>query len=822
MAVPLIVAMVVVAMAASAYAVYMGRKQQGSSTAPQGLESFDITQAKEGSSVPLTFGTVRINSNIIYYGNLAVIEMREKVKGGKGGGSKSQTTGFAYYLDMWHSLCEGTVSLVKTYINDNQESVVANSTLFNNGINGIYPTHLPNANPISGVAHIYYGGMYLGENTTIVPTVHFILKRTVDTPLPHQNMDNGTNPAAIIYDLLVRNHDDKRGFKTSEINLPSFFAAAEYWYSRGYGLNLSFTQQEPLYESINKVFSQVDGVIYEDSQGQINIRAYNPDAAIDYTMDSDEVYDLSIQRVAQKQLPNVFCATIRDRDQDYTERVIGEIENLANIEATGKRIVETIDLTGFCDIEAASSRLAEIAARRGYSLLMATFKVNHKFASLRPGHIISVSSDQPEFTDLIMRVDEVIYGEIDSLEIEVKATQVVEKVTDSKFNILGGSMNVSFSRQPSETLSGASFCNGFLNPLTMFEDRWFHFFAKAKDSDQYARLSYYSRATPPFDPGEYTPTAGHYTTPYAMVSDFAITASMSSEWRNKFWGMPSTGTGLTITTKQLDLTTTFAPMTRQEAFMTNRYLVVSWFAPYIDDPVTLEMSTVEFIAFESLTLVSVSGSQYTYTLDNYIRWAFWSETNKPLLMTRSEALPNSLCYLAAMDKNIVPIPPLVTWGVWGRPGNYWGEAALSKGSHFANINGQPMDFGFNRYKLSDIRFYSEVRVVIRRDGTDVNVALYIGYYTNNNGAGKGDPTLARDDNFEYPGVLTLTLDGSTVTLTSPTVSYEYSGIAASPIDLTVALRHIYSNSTRSIVSTASGILPVPETDISTVHYLGIE
>ena len=69
----------------------------------------DVTLADEGIVIADALGTVKGTGNIFWYGGHRVVEIKEKVSGGKGGGSKKVVTGYKYYLSWAMGLCIGPI-----------------------------------------------------------------------------------------------------------------------------------------------------------------------------------------------------------------------------------------------------------------------------------------------------------------------------------------------------------------------------------------------------------------------------------------------------------------------------------------------------------------------------------------------------------------------------------------------------------------------------------------------------------------------------------------------------------------------------------------
>lgn len=420
--------------ATAAFLIMSAPKGQQDSMQPQSLDQFNITQAREGSVVPLAYGRSKITGNIIWYDNLTTEEVTQEVEGGKGGGgSEEQTVGFRYFLDIWQSLCHGKVTVISTYIQNDLKTVEAANTIYNDGTQLTYPTQPgAHATPNKGVAHIFYEKMFLGENVSTVPTIHFVVDRDLSgLPIVYANMANGNNPAAIIYDIMIRG-----GVKSNEIDVASFNAAATFWNSKGYGLNIVFSSQKKVSDMIADVLNYVDGSVFVTQLGQFALKAYNPDDQPAETMDDDDFIDISFSRPSYSQMPNSFTANYVDAEQDFTQRTL-TLKNEANLLLTGDQINQSLDFTGFRDAEAASKRLYEFMKNSSYPALEIAVKTSLAFSELKPGDIVSINSTDFGITSGEFRVVSIDNEGIDSNEISFKGIQVTETLFDDVFLIAG-------------------------------------------------------------------------------------------------------------------------------------------------------------------------------------------------------------------------------------------------------------------------------------------------------------------------------------------------------------------------------------------------
>ncbi len=424
---------VLISGALAAYSILTAGKGQGDELGPQTLDSFSVTQAKEGSAVTTVYGRVRVPGNIIYYGNLKAKKIKPDIDGFKAGaGSQNSFVGFEYRIDFWQSLAyvhdQGTVAIIETYI-DNKLEVAADraaNVVFNDGVNGLFPTPdeiSGDSNAIEGVCHIFYEQFFLGENVTTVPTIHFVLERTLPSTINNANMTNGNNPAAIVYDILKM--DDT---PDGEINIDEFNTAADFYFSKDQGLNITFDKHEKPSDRIKRVFSQVDGVFFVDQDGKYSIKAFDPAETPEETMVDDDFKEFSMRRPAETQLPNDFKFTFIDENQEFSKRVIPR-SNQGLIFKINERIPRSVDLTGFRAIDAATQRAIDITEEATFPAAEYNIVTSHLgFSTLNPGALVDITNEQLGISSHKARVLEIDLPNLDSNSNRIKLRQVTEDI----------------------------------------------------------------------------------------------------------------------------------------------------------------------------------------------------------------------------------------------------------------------------------------------------------------------------------------------------------------------------------------------------------
>jgi hypothetical protein len=434
-----IIAVAVIVGGALLATMFAGKGGSQPDMAPNSIDDMSITQAAEGSVVPIVYGRVRITGNIIWYDNLLVIALKEQVHDGKGDsdGDDEIITGYRYYLDVWQAVCRGQISWITTYVND-EEKPVSGSIYKNDGTEATYPHSGliswggdsppgANANKLPGVAHVFYRRWWIGDNTTMVPTVHYVVERSLSfTGITNEDLATGTNPHAIIYDILT-----EAGATDSEIDETSFNAAGSYWNDQGYGLNLAFKRQSKARDKINHILKMVGGVFGVNHLNKFILSALDPSATSSVTIDTEDWIEFSFSRRTWFDTFNEFRGNFVDSAQDYSQRTV-IVRNAANRSLQGRVRTMTVDLSGFRTIEKASKRLHEIMKRESYPYAKIKAVTSLKFWELNVGDIVEVVNTDYNISSAEFRVLKKDVREVDQNKIGWELEQFNEILFDAE------------------------------------------------------------------------------------------------------------------------------------------------------------------------------------------------------------------------------------------------------------------------------------------------------------------------------------------------------------------------------------------------------
>lgn len=400
---------------------------------PASISDFSISQANENIPIPLIYGKVRIPGNIIWYGNLITEPVYQKVKTGKKGGGKKKSqkvlTGYNYYLDVWYGLCYGDNVVIERIIADNDpEKTITHSGQYFNTNPPINLEFLPTYHN-NRINHIFFKKFYVGFNRTSLPTLHFVLKRTLNTLLPYNNVivNNkfiGCNPIAVLFDLLT----SQASIPVDLIDLNSWNNACSYYQNQGLGINLAITSETNIHNLVNNILQFLGAFIYYTSDGKIGIKIIQPGEEPIATI-QDEFLDFNFGKKSWTDVPNTFHATFIDADSNWTERVI-IVDNPAGKYLANKTIPESLDFTYLIDRDTAVKKLQEYVKQHSYPRSTIECTVPIKYSFLKIGDIVKIiHSDYLINGDF--RIVNMNFSAVSEGKIKLSLVQYSEKTLDT-------------------------------------------------------------------------------------------------------------------------------------------------------------------------------------------------------------------------------------------------------------------------------------------------------------------------------------------------------------------------------------------------------
>jgi len=439
-----IVAMIVVAIISAALSYYLLSKYQPDQQMPE----LNIMKIEEGNPVPIIYGTVRIAGTLIYYGGVQYIEPESG--GGKGGGGKGGGgSGFSYIIDAWIVFGHGNCELLY-YLFDEKGIALFDGSLEEGGYDIANAGHIDLARfergntgktiPISleyasGLPKICWTFLYryrLGENRSTLHKIEAVLHRTLPTTISHANMTQGSNPAAVIYDIMTDNFYGM-SISPTKINMTKFNEAATFWYNEGYALNFGITKRSKFSSLLDIILNWTPCSFYMDEYGQYAIQVFDPDQVEVSTLNENDFVEFAFQRETYASTVNEIRVKWTDPNNYFKERM-DAIRNSANARMQGDIITKTIDLLGFNDATAISKRMWEMIKSTSYPPLRIEFTLGLKEASkIYPGSCVVINHTNYGMANVKCRVMEVSTAKISEDKISYVVEQMVEALIDASF-----------------------------------------------------------------------------------------------------------------------------------------------------------------------------------------------------------------------------------------------------------------------------------------------------------------------------------------------------------------------------------------------------
>lgn len=309
----------------------------------------DVTLADEGIVIADALGTVKGTGNIIWYGGHRVVEVKEKVSGGKGGGSKKVVTGYKYYLSWAMGICIGPVDeLISIF--QNNDPVWQGNELRTDSVNGVTTITLDEVGtlyfyfgtsdqlantdmgaliyselgqtfnpPYKNLCWVYFKDCSLG-NYNRVPTYKFVFRKSPIFDFNENGRIGGYDYNAIhaIYYLLTSCSE----IDSSMIDEDSFSSAAEALTLEGRGISIYFGEERKTITYIESLVTHINAILQFEADGKFHITLIRDNVDTDDMESFDEsdfVEPIAIRR-------NTWAETNNDIKVQYAKRIDAPFE----------------------------------------------------------------------------------------------------------------------------------------------------------------------------------------------------------------------------------------------------------------------------------------------------------------------------------------------------------------------------------------------------------------------------------------------------------------------------------------------------------------
>lgn len=387
------------------------------------VSSLRLQTSCMGRPIPWLFGRTRVAPNLIDYDDFTPTEHREtQSAGGKGGGGSTITSvSYTYTTALIMAISSGPVESIGTVWKDKEVTNLAAIGLdFYNGSNTqtAYPhfatNHPSKALNYPGIAYVAAGAYDLKTSPSL--DNHSF---EVQSPVKISASIPDADPADIISAILT---DKEQGLGmdlayVDMANFSTFCRAAEIYVSPAY------TEQSPAYDKIKRLLQigfadcvYSGGIFkvvpYYDSQIVGALATYTPNFGTLPVLTEDDFLSqddpIKHERRATEDSYNDVTVKFLNRALDYNDDV-ASVRDLADIEQTGLRSMDTVELKEICD-PAVANRVADFILHRSlYIRNEYEFQLPWKYITLEPMDVVLIYYPRLGYNNtpvLITEIDE--------------------------------------------------------------------------------------------------------------------------------------------------------------------------------------------------------------------------------------------------------------------------------------------------------------------------------------------------------------------------------------------------------------------------------
>ncbi|MFA5408258.1 MAG: phage tail protein [Bacilli bacterium] len=422
-----------------------------------GIDAFKVTTAQVGREFPVLFGKKKLTSpNVVWYGDLKAVAIREKVSSGLFS-SKKVTVGYKYHLGM-HLVLAHDIDSITQIESDGKTAWTGTSTggtitisapdLFggvksgggitgsvdfetgdsdqtpNDYLQSVYDTtDIP---AFRGVACLVLRQVYLGTSEYIKEWHIWAKKIYNGWYAAKASIGDDMNPAHIIYTVLT-DTEFGMGEDASSIDDAAFQSVADTLYSEGFGLSFMWDHSCEIGEFISEVLVHIDASLYTDLHtGCITLKLIRADYDIDVIPLFDENNIVEITSFRRRTLDDIAnSVTVKFWNSSTGEDDSVTLADIAMVAVSGRTNNVEMDYPGITDPDLAASVAARDLRALSNPLANAVIRVNTEGIQLSPGSPFLLSWEQYGITQMVMRATNVEYGEFGDSSISIECAEDV-------------------------------------------------------------------------------------------------------------------------------------------------------------------------------------------------------------------------------------------------------------------------------------------------------------------------------------------------------------------------------------------------------------
>lgn len=253
------------------------------------------------------------------------------------------------------------------------------------------------------------------------------------------------NPAHVLWEMLT----DVRwgmGKPAADIDHHSFYSAARILSNERIGISMLLDTQANWDETLDDVLKVVDGVLYDHAvTGKTTLRLLRPvrinigyqdtwysDTSWPSFSEDDIVGDIEFSRGAADEVVNDCKVQFTNRVNEYATDVASD-PSIVNYEYLGQRNTVQSTYAAICNQATALKLVARDLSVLGYPRARGKIRVNRKAWILNKGDRFVLNWAPLGISEMVCRVGEIDYGNLETGEIEIRFFQDVFKVNQVSY-----------------------------------------------------------------------------------------------------------------------------------------------------------------------------------------------------------------------------------------------------------------------------------------------------------------------------------------------------------------------------------------------------
>lgn len=419
--------------------------------------SLSLQTSTQALPVPIIYGSVKVSSNLMWYGDFTPIQHVQSTTTGGGGwvaknifGQGTQTTvtiTYTYRVGVIFGICEGEIEGFGTVYNSTGTTTytalgltpfVGSTT--QTPWSYLVSKHPSQAYPYKNIAYLANGSFDLGSSNSLPQLWFEVIGKYAGTGVTTADAD----PASVIIDFLT-NSVYGAGFKVDQIDMSSLVTAANSYKNYLGSLNIAFsdaiTTQISAREYLNNIFEVTatapvwsGGVLkiipYGDKPLSANGFTFTPVTAPVYNLTDDDFVcpdgDNPIEMSRADTHDAFNCWQLECVDNATVNGVRGyvaalvEAKDQASIEAIGLRTANKMKAS-FLSNTAAGVMCVNLIKNRNISVRNTyRFKLSWEYALLEPMDIVTLTQAGMNLNALAVRVVSITENDEGVLEIEAE------------------------------------------------------------------------------------------------------------------------------------------------------------------------------------------------------------------------------------------------------------------------------------------------------------------------------------------------------------------------------------------------------------------